>query len=671
MIIRIIRHRGKHGAFGRGGPGFGVLDLLDGVCARVDGGIVLKNHFVALLGVGLLCSGLHVFNGLIRRDDVGKLEEGGLHDRVDAVAHAGFLGKLDGVDVVELDVVLCNRVLQLRRKLLFHLLERPLGVKQERAAFLDAVGHIIMRDIGRVVAGHEVSRVDQIRALDGRLAEAEVGNRKAAGLLGVIGEVALRIHVGMVADDLDGVLVRADGAVRTEAVELAGDGAFRRRVDLLLHIEGGEGYVVDDADGEVVLLRAIQVIEHSLRHGGREFLGTEAIAAAEDHDVMDARFRERADDVLIERLAEGTGFLGAVEHRDLLAGLGQSGNELIGRERTIQANLDQAELCALCVEVVDGLFHNIRAGAHGYDDLVRIGRADVVEQVVLASGDLADFVHVMLNDGRDRFIIFVAGFAVLEVDVRVLRAAAQVRMLRVQGAGTEGRNRIAVKQLIHVLIIDRFDLLNLVGGTEAVKEMHEGNAALDGGKVRHKRKVHNFLHGSGSKHGKAGLAAAHHVAVIAEDGERMVCKRTRGNMEHAGQELAGDLVHVRDHQQKALGSGEGGRQSARGKRAVHGARSTGFGLHLSDAYLLAEQVQPAVGRPVVCNLRHRGRRGDGIYRGHVGKRICDVRSSGIAIDCHGLCHLGNILLCHIGLLYYILLLPSGYAPLNIKGKRRP
>ena len=53
----------------------------------------------------------------------------------------------------------------------------------------------------------------------------------------------------------------------------------------------------------------------------------------------------------------------------------------------------------------------------------------------------------------------------------------QVRMLRVQGAGTEGRNRIAVKQLVHVLIIDRFDLLNLVGGTEAVKEMHEGNAA--------------------------------------------------------------------------------------------------------------------------------------------------------------------------------------------------
>ena len=242
-------------------------------------------------------------------------------------------------------------------------------------------------------------------------------------------------------------------------------------------------------------------------------------------------------------------------------------------------------------------------------------------------------------------------------------------MLRVQSAGTEGRHRVAVKQLIHILIVDRFDLLDLVGGAEAVEEMHEGNAALDGGKVRHKRKIHDFLHGSGSKHGKAGLAAAHHVAVIAEDGERMVSKRTGGNVEHAGQQLAGDLVHVRDHQQ-ALGSGEGRGQRARGKGAVHGARSARLGLHLSDADLLAEQVLPAVGRPVICNLRHRGRRGDGIYRCYIGERICDMRGSGIAIDCHGLCHLGNILLCHIGLLYYILCSLKS-KPQHIKGNRRP
>ena len=303
--------------------------------------------------------------------------------------------------------------------------------------------------------------------------------------------------------------------------------------------------------------------------------------------------------------------------------------------------------------MVDGLFHDVRAGAHGDDHLVRIGRADVIEQVVLASGQLAHFVHVMLHDGRDRLVVLVGSFTVLEVNVRVLRAAAQVRMFGVERTGTEGRNRIAVEQLIHILIIDRFDLLDFMGGAEAVEEVHERHAALDGGKVRYKREVHDFLHGGGSEHGKASLAAAHYVAVIAEDGQRVIGERTGGHMEHAGQQFAGDLVHIRDHQQQALGSGEGGRERAGGERAVHSARSARFRLHFRNADLLAEQVQPAVGSPVVCNLRHGGRRGDGVYRSHIGKRICYMRGSGIAIDCHGLCHFQNILLCHIELLYYI------------------
>ncbi len=33
-------------------------------------------------------------------------------------------------------------------------------------------------------------------------------------------------------------------------------------------------------------------------------------------------------------------------------------------------------------------------------------------------------------------------------------------------------------------------------------------------------------------------------------------------MEDGGHQLAGDFVHVRDHQQETLGSGEGGAQGA-------------------------------------------------------------------------------------------------------------
>jgi len=57
----------------------------------------------------------------------------------------------------------------------------------------------------------------------------------------------------MVADDLDGVLVRANGAVTAQTPELALDGAFRRGVGGMGLIEGEIGDIIFDADREVVL----------------------------------------------------------------------------------------------------------------------------------------------------------------------------------------------------------------------------------------------------------------------------------------------------------------------------------------------------------------------------------------------------------------------------------
>ncbi len=57
----------------------------------------------------------------------------------------------------------------------------------------------------------------------------------------------------MASDDLDGVLVGADGAVRSESVELALCGAWLHDGNLALDGERLEGDIVHDADGEVVL----------------------------------------------------------------------------------------------------------------------------------------------------------------------------------------------------------------------------------------------------------------------------------------------------------------------------------------------------------------------------------------------------------------------------------
>ena len=467
---------------------------------------------------------------------------------------------------------------------------------------------------------------------------------EAAGLLGIIGEIALRVQLRMVADDLDAVLVCTDRSVGTEAEEFAGDGALGRRIDLLGDLERQMRHIILDANGEVILELARKVLVHGVDHGRRELLGAEAVTAADDLDVTSACFNERIDHILIQRLAKGAGLLRAVENRDALAALGQRFDELLRSKRTIQADFQKAQLLSLCVQIVDGLFADVRAAAHDNDDVLCIRSANIIKEMIVTSRDLADLVHVMLDDPRDGVIVLVRGFAALEVDVGVLCCAALMRVLRVQCAGTEGGHGIAVEELIHIFIVDELDLLNLMGGTETVKEVEERNGAFDRGKMRNKRKVHDFLHGRGSQHGKTGLAAAHDVAVIAKDRQGMRRERTGADMEHAGQELAGDLIHIRDHQQQALRRRKGRRKRAGFQRAVDCARSTAFRLHLRDTDFLSEQIFAAVCCPIVRDLRHRRGRRDGIDRRYIGKCICNMRCSGVAIDGHGFCHCFSFLL---------------------------
>ena len=160
----------------------------------------------------------------------------------------------------------------------------PLAVEKEGSAGLDVLNNLIaLEHIGRVVAGNEVSLRDIIRGLDLAVAETEVGNGHAAGLLTVVLEVSLNILVGVVADDLDGVLVGSDGSVAAETPELAGDGALCGGIGSRLLLKGVTGDVVNDPDGEVslrlVLLQVLVDCENRLR---RSILGAETVASADD-----------------------------------------------------------------------------------------------------------------------------------------------------------------------------------------------------------------------------------------------------------------------------------------------------------------------------------------------------------------------------------------------------
>ena len=125
------------------------------------------------------------------------------------------------------------------------------------------------------MAGDKIGNVDQVFRLDGRLAEAQVRNCDAAGLLGVIVEVALGIHIGVVADDLDGVLVGADRTIRTQTEELAAEAAFpeKRRSFSEISMELKVTSSSIPTAKWIFGLCGVHILEHAVDHGGREFLG--------------------------------------------------------------------------------------------------------------------------------------------------------------------------------------------------------------------------------------------------------------------------------------------------------------------------------------------------------------------------------------------------------------
>ena len=64
--------------------------------------------------------------------------------------------------------------------------------------------------------------------------------------------------------------------------------------------------------------------------------------------------------------------------------------------------------------------------------LLRVGSAHVVEQLIMAAGQLAHLLHDLFDDFGGGVVVLVGSLTVLEVDVGVLSGALLMRMIGVQ-----------------------------------------------------------------------------------------------------------------------------------------------------------------------------------------------------------------------------------------------
>ena len=376
--------------------------------------------------------------------------------------------------------------------------------------------------------------------------------------------------------------------------------------------------VVDDADREVVLRLILrELVEDGLGHRRIELLRGEAVASA-DHSRHHGKgagrdaLGECGDDILVQRLAGRPGLLRPVEHGDRPHGGRERPGECLSEERAEEPDVHDADLLAAGDERVHGLLNGAGARAHHHHDPLGVGRPVVVEQVVRTAGELREPVHRPLHDLRDDRVEGVRRLAGLEEHIGVLGGPAEHRVVGRQGPIAMRPDEVVVDEVAQHLVRQRADHVHLVRGPEAVEEVQERHAALERGRVGDRGQVLGRLHVRRRQHRPAGRPDRHHVALVAEDRQRVGRQGPRGDVDHGRRELAGDLVHVRDHQQEALRRRERRAQRAGLKSPVQRPGRAALALHLDHLRDRAPQVRSSGGGPGVRELAHRGGRRDRI-----------------------------------------------------------
>ena len=184
-------------------------------------------------------------------------------------------------------------------------------------------------------------------------------------------------------------------------------------------------------------------------------------------------------------------------------------------------NRDQTGLFAFRLHVVDGLLDRFGYRTHSDYDIFGIGIAVIGERFVFPSGNLADLNHRLSNEIRHGVIEFVRRFTRLEIDIGVLRGSTRYGVSRIQSSLPELGQTLPIEQRSQSLLVDHFDLLDLVRGTETVEEVQERHTRLDCHEVSDTGQIHNLLNAARSQHGETGLTGCHHILMIAEDRESL------------------------------------------------------------------------------------------------------------------------------------------------------
>ena len=136
--------------------------------------------------------------------------------------------------------------------------------------------------------------------------------------------------------------------------------------------------------------------------------------------------------------------LGAVENRDPADLIGQRRQQMRNRKRPEQPHLQHADLLAGGPQSRCRRARRLDPRAHEDQHPVGVRRALILEQPIVPAGPRGEALHGAFDDRGHPLVVRIDRLARLEKRVRILRRAADERMLRVQPARAMSAHQIVV-----------------------------------------------------------------------------------------------------------------------------------------------------------------------------------------------------------------------------------
>ena len=268
----------------------------------------------------------------------------------------------------------------------------------------------------------------------------------------------------------------------------------------MIYFQTGVGHIIVDAHGEVIFwLIFKELLKDRFHHRRGKLFGGEAIAAA-DHLRQRGNLAQRkglgqgGDHILIERFTGCAYLFGTIQYCNGFHGFWQCFNQMACAEWTEQTHSDHAQFGTRPIEHIDSLFNGLRSRTHYHNHLFGIFGTMVIKQLVPAACQLSQFIHGLLNNTGNLVIKRIGTFTTLEIDIRILCRTTDKRIIRVQGAFTVCINQLVINHGSNLLIRNQRDLVYLMRGTEAIKEVDERYTCFQRGRMADECCIMRFLY---------------------------------------------------------------------------------------------------------------------------------------------------------------------------------